>query len=399
MVFSVLVGLILVSYLIHEPDTVRASGFFVKGIDVEEVRAKKDGEIARIFYHEGEIVPPGALIASLNGKGEYHSVERLSASIALAVDKLRQNDQELDAMLLTSSYDDLGELQRSYENYLEAYRMFKNNDRSGIEGQRKRLNYRQKHMLEQERRLLNAQLDLLKEKLALKKEDHSNSKKLLEKRIISPAEFRIRTQEYLEMENEKMQLEHRFLNNQQLLETKHQDIAEIGDNIHASARTFLQATVSFLNEIDMWLDTHSLKAKKGGKLIFNKNIKPGYFVSNNETVLYTDASGQNVEYTVELNLGTASLGKICAGQTVKLSIPAYPYQEFGYLTASISYLPEMAVGDTSYRARAELVGKIKNRTSFGRLIELKHGLYTEAHIVTKERRLLLKLLQNFRREY
>jgi len=69
------------------------------------------------------------------------------------------------------------------------------------------------------------------------------------------------------------------------------------------------------------------------------------------------------------------------------------------LTARISYLPEIAIGDTSYRAKAELLEDKENRTSFGKQIELKHGLYTDAHVMVKERSLLLKLLQNFRKEY
>lgn len=398
-IFSVLAGLIILSYLIKEPDTVKVKGSFIKNVQIEEIRALKEGEISKIFYSENETVAPDALIATLNGKGDFESVQQLAKRISAVLIQLNSKNYQLDSLLLQNRYKNLGEMQVYYEEYLDKYRLFKNSWQSGIENQRKAMNLKNKYTLTQEQRALENQLKILQEKIALKKKDYETFQNLYNQKIISASALRMRKEEYLNIENERSQLEIRVLNNQQLIDGKQYDILEVDDKIRASESTFLNATMSLFNELDIWLDAHSLKAKYGGKLIFHKNVKPNYFVSTNETVFFTDPSITDEDYSVELHLGITSLGKIKEGNIVKLSVPAYPYQEFGFLTAKISYLPEVAIGDTSYRAKAELVGTIKNMTSLRKKIALKHGLYTDAHIIVKDRSLLAKLFQNFRKEY
>ncbi|WP_293888583.1 MULTISPECIES: hypothetical protein [unclassified Sphingobacterium] len=395
----VVIMLLTLTAYIKEPDIVRANGFFLKESYIEEVRSRNNGEIVDLFYQEDDWVKPNDVIATLQGSADFKSVKSLIEDLKHVIEALRTKDYNLDSILLSKNYDNLGELQILYEEYLAKYSTFKANKKSGIESIKEDLNRSQSAIITEGRESIKRQIGIIDEKIQLQQLDYDSYKKLFERKIISPMEFRARTKDFLDLKNQKINLEVQLLNNQDLSERKIFDIYQIADSKLVNLNSFFNSTLSLESQLQSYVKDHSLVSHGGGKLIFGKDVRPGYLASVHETIFFVDPFSDSTNFHLELRLGTSSFGKIKKGQSVRLSMPAYPYQEFGYLEAKITYLPGVTIHDSTYRARAELVGDCKNCTSFGKSVGLKHGLFTEAQIITNDKTILEKIFQNFRSDF
>ncbi|NJI73229.1 HlyD family efflux transporter periplasmic adaptor subunit [Sphingobacterium kitahiroshimense] len=386
--------LLFFSYFMQDPDIVNGTGFLKKITNIEEVRSRTDGDIAKILYKENDIIKPNATIAIIRSNADYSSVLHLLQNLDSTLHFFKQKNHSVDQFVLGRSYGELAELQTGYADFLHQYSLFKNSSKNGIKDYKKGMKSRQYQLMTEEQQKIKKQLLNLDEKINLEQENYNSYKILFEKKIISLAEFRNKTQEFIDLKNQKINIEMNLVNNSYQATDDMLRIIEMDTEAKDELNSFFYTTMSFYNQVKIWIDSHSIISSRGGKLIFNKDIKEGTLVKKGESIFYVDQSYKSDDFMVELNLGTSAIGKVKEGQSVKLSIPAYPYQEFGYLRAEIKYLPEIGMTDTVYRATAILTDK--NISSFNKPFHLKHGLFAEAKIITQRRSLLEKLLGNFR---
>ena len=115
----------------------------------------------------------------------------------------------------------------------------------------------------------------------------------------------------------------------------------------------------------------------------NASLKPGQYIGNGTMLGYISAS--NTQWYVEVRLEQPMLGKVDTGMKVQIRFDAYPYQEVGYITGTLTYISDL-VSDGAYVGFVQLdKGLLTNRN---RKIKYKPGLKAQALIITKKIRLM-----------
>jgi hypothetical protein len=119
-----------------------------------------------------------------------------------------------------------------------------------------------------------------------------------------------------------------------------------------------------------------------------QTLKPGDAPA---TLIPTSGRQRLVAWCTAPALGS---GRIAVGNRVQLELAAYPPAEYGYLEGrvhSMARLPEAdAEGKPQYRVLVALPDTL--RSSYGKPIPFRQNMSATARIVTRERRVLERLL-------
>lgn len=112
-------------------------------------------------------------------------------------------------------------------------------------------------------------------------------------------------------------------------------------------------------------------------------LKPGQYTGNGTMLGYINTS--ETQWYVEIRLEQPMLGKVDTGMKVQIRFDAYPYQQVGDITGTLTYISDIVI-DSAYVGFVQLEkGLLTNRN---RKIKYKPGLRAQALIVTKQMRLM-----------
>lgn len=149
---------------------------------------------------------------------------------------------------------------------------------------------------------------------------------------------------------------------------------------------------TFKSSIDDWVHRYVLRAPIDGRIVYTLPLQPDKFIEAGKIIAFVNPDESR--YYVEINISQNNFGKVDTGMQVQLRFDAYPYQETGYLPATISYLSPMAI-DTGFLATARLNHGLI--TNLNKTIQYKNGLSAQALIITKDMRLLERIFYNMRK--
>jgi HlyD family secretion protein len=154
-----------------------------------------------------------------------------------------------------------------------------------------------------------------------------------------------------------------------------------------TAYVLLQESMQKLrSSITDWEKMYVLKAPIKGQLVYVKNWINGQYVPEGELLFSVIPPTKEVIGQAELPI--ANSGKVKIGQTVRIRLNPYPYQQYGSLTGEVASISLVPSGE-SYQLSIRLPRSL--RTNYNKSIEFKQPMQGTAHIITEELSLLERI--------
>ncbi|WP_439879694.1 HlyD family secretion protein [Pontibacter sp. MBLB2868] len=390
--FVILLMILLFAGLIKSPEIIPARLRVDAENRPQEVLARQEGKLTKLFVREDQLVKKGEVLGYLESNADHGQVLSLSQRI----DQLQMNvltgDPHMKVSFELKPTTHYGELQPALQEFYLAYLKFLNYTPGGVYQLKEQALRREIDALRQLETQLIAQQKVNQEEFVLAKDEFERHRALMEANVISLQEFTDHERKFLSSKLPLHSTRSSLINNSISQEQKRGELMEIAHEKSNERVTFLSKLQRFQSEIDSWKKEHVLFAEQSGRVIFHQVLKENQWVKLNKPILYISNAIKDVEPFGELLLGQQSFGKIKRGQDVLIRLNAYPSQEFGLLRGKVTYLSDVVSGDTVFTATVRL----PSVTTYGKKVNLRTGLVAQAEVVTGEQSLLGRFFNSTR---
>lgn len=381
---------LLLSWLVRYPDEIPARVVIQQARPPHELRPLISGRIDTLLQPGGGRLEAGERAAILESAANWRHVDSLQKLL------VKENDPvEWPGRL------QLGDLQPFYAAFLQAYDDWHFFSRRTIFESRKLAAEREITALrELESAYLQQRRFFLQEK-ALIENKMERARLLHEDGVSSTVELEEQQMQLLQYEQQLQNLETTILQNHIRAQQLEAALAENRDQYLQSQNTLSlaleQARRQLQGALEEWESHYILKSPVPGRLELPEHIAGHYTLQAGELLGMVVPEGGGGSVVAHLRLAATGLGKVTVGAPVKISLDAYPEQEFGQIAATVDEIGLSPLkneeGELEYAFRAHLADTL--RTSYGKHIPLAPSMPGTATIITKDRRILERILQQF----
>ncbi len=388
--FLVFVFFIVFSWIIKYPDTIPAPVEITTTNPPVTLVTKITGHINSFFVKEKDKVKAGQLVAVMETTASMKEIELLRQ----IVDTVRRPEMILYKSL--PLFSDLGELQAYYGTFLKNLSDFNNYVTNDLYGSK---------IISLNDEIIGIQ-DYLS-RLRVKEKLYSENQKIEEKKFkrdsslyvgkVIPESELERSHQALLQENmafQQVQLDH-SLKTIELAEKRQ----ELQDNritkIDETEKYVSVLRESFLNlraQIHLWENTYLLISPIEGVVSFTKFWSANQSVVKDEPVVSIVPLNTG-NFLGRINLKMQRSGKVMEGQLVNIKLSGYPYLEYG-MVRGIVKSKSLVPSEDAYIIEIELPNGLT--TLYGTKLEFNQNMQGTAEIITKDIRLLQKIVNPFR---
>ena len=383
--------LLAISWFIQYPDTVMAKGFLNSINAPKEVIVQTTGKLVKLFAKEGVPVSKNEALGYMESTANHEEVISLSYLLDTISEKINNNETDAVLQYLPIRFDNLGELQSSYQIYNQALISFSSYLRNGFYLKKRGMLNNDMNYLQRLHTTLLQQKSLLQQDLSLSDTTFKAHEILKEEKVISAMDYRNEKSKMLAKEMTLPQINSTIISNEGQQNDKRKEVAELENQIQQQKNLFVQALNTFKSQLDDWKKKYLLIAPIDGKISFSTFLQENQQLRQGQVICFINPGNSN--YYVETLIPQYNFGKIKTGQEVLLKFQAYPYQEFGRVKGKIEFISN-APSDSGYLAKVILPEGLI--TNYKKVIQYRTGLSMQADIITDKRRLLERLFSNLR---
>lgn len=373
--------LVAVSFFIQYPDIINANAALISVNAPKEIKAKTDGRLVKLLVKEGQYVEQNEMIGFVESRAFHNEVISLSSLLNIIEFSAEKNTERLPS-LLNNDYKNLGELQPSYQIFMQAFNTFCQYISSGYYLRKKRMLQADLIFLQKLHDNLNKQKVMQIEDLDLADKNYGASKSLNNDKVIADVEFRNEKSKLISKAITIPQIDVSILNNENGSHEKNKEIAQLENEINQQKVIFLQALNTLKSQINDWKNRYMLIASLSGKIAFNRILEENMLLSTGQTICFINPN--NTQVYANVLIPQANFGKIKIGEKVILKLPSYPYQEFGTVAGTLDFIAAIPT-DSGYDARVLLPNGLS--TNYKKQLQFHEGLTAKAEIITEDLKL------------
>lgn len=392
--FGVLVLLLAISWWVRYPELIRGNLRIVADNAPKSVVTRSEGRLVQLFVKDGQWVQQGQALAQLETTAQPQEVATLATLTDSLVKLTLNGDLSQAYTVAVPPFFQLGELQKSYQTFQEAFVKTKAFVGSGTAYKKRKIFEDDAQQLEELQVHLQRQLRDQENDLSLVKADLEMNEGLVKDKYISRVEYRQSLSKYLNKKQAVEQSESQLQNNELAKNQKQQELLELSRNTAEQQNALLQTLRALKSEIEAWKQRYQAFAPTTGRVSFVQAIQENQTLKTGQELFYI--LPKNAGFGGEMGIGQYNFGKIKIGQAVIIKLNGYPFEQFGTVRgqlASISDLPR----DSTYWAKVTFPQGLK--TSTNRQISFRSGLTATAEIVTEERSLFEQFFQELMRVF
>lgn len=390
--FFILLLVLFLSWLIKYPDVVNASVRLVSINSPKAINAKITGKLIRLVAKEQTAVHKDDVLAWLESIASHEEVIDLSKALDGLQKTLDGNDFVTLVKFNDRNYTHLGEIQPAFQSFDNAYIQLKAYLTNGFYIQKQAMLVKEEQFLSNQQQNLIDQKGLMEQDFELAKSEFESNKQLSAQKVIAPIDYKREESKFLAKKSSLKQMDASIINMQSSLMAKQREKMELDKQISDQKLSFAQSLNTLRSEIENWKSKYLLIAPIDGTLLFSTFLQENQTIKTGQEVFYIAPSTTN--YYGEMNISQYSFGKIRKGQRVNLKFSAYPYQEFGMVNGTISYISEVPTNDSIFMSKVEFKNGLK--TNFGKVIKPRLGMTAQAEIITADKRLIERFFNNIR---
>lgn len=387
--FSVLSLILLVSWHVKYPDLVSAS-LRVLSVDLpKSIAARSEGRLEKLWVKDGQQVQQGNMLAFLESTAAHRDVLTLET----VIDQLIQQDNiELIYQIEIPVYFSLGELQKSYQAFQEAYIRSKAVLRSGTFVSKKGAISGEITSLKNLRNSTFEQLAIQEQDVKMALEEAESQQRLADKGYVSALEAKNAMSRYLSKKQAYQQARTSLENNIISQNQKRQELLEMDKTIEEHNAHLIQTLYSLKSDIQAWKQRYIAMAPVAGTVHFTTLLQENQPVKAGEElmVILPDPEG----YFGEMWVGSYNFGKIREGQEVIVKFDGYPFQEFGTVRGEIQQISSMPRDSATLVKVSFPQGLLTNS---GKELPFRYGMKATGDIVTEDLRLIERFFHDIRK--
>ncbi len=389
--FFGVIGLILaVSWFVQYPDLVSAPLRVLPAQLPKSITARTEGRLEKLWVKDGETVKSGNILAYLESTADHNDVLKLER----VIDEVIEKKDDIEAVYQTEIplYFNLGDLQKSYQAFQEAYTRSKSALRSGTFTRKKGAISGEINSLKNLRTSTYEQLELQEKDLKMAWEEAESQQRLADKGFVPLQEAKNAMSRYLSKKQAYEQARTSLENNTISQNQKHQELLEMDKTIEEHTTTLIQTIYSLKSDIQAWKQRYIAIAPVSGTVHFTTLLQENQQVKTGEEIMLILPEYE--AFFGEMWVGQYNFGKIRQGQEVIVKFEGYPFQEFGSVKGRIRQISEMP-RDSATLVRVSFPDGFV--TNSGRVLPFKYGMKATADIVTEDLRLIKRFFYDIRK--
>jgi multidrug efflux pump subunit AcrA (membrane-fusion protein) len=392
--FIVLLLILFVSWLIHYPDLVSVPFRLTSENVPKSVVTRSETRILKVFVKENDLVQKDQILAFLESNANHNEVLKVADEIQIVTNLIENNSLERLPQIKLTNYNNLGELQTSFQTFYKTYTEFQSFLQNGFYVNQKTFLQNDLNALVKLQTNLQEQIVIQKQELQLAEKEFVIQQKLYIEKIIPISDFQKEESKLLSRQIPLKQIESNIINNFSLQNNKQREMLELDKLISEQKQDFLQSLYALQSSIIDWKRKFLLISPIQGKVFLPNFIQEKQLLRANYEVFFIGEENNNSNYYGEVQLSQRSLGKIQVGQKVLIKFNSYPFQEFGLVRGKVVFITETPIKDSLFLAKISLPeGLITNSK---KTIPFKNNLSAIAEVITQDKSLLERFFEKFK---
>jgi multidrug efflux pump subunit AcrA (membrane-fusion protein) len=384
---AIIAAMLTTTFFISYPDVVNANATFTSLNVPKEVKARAEGKLVKLSVAEGEIVNKNEIIGFLESSAVHNEVIALSKVIDNAQNNIVANGMSG----LSSSYKNLGEVQQSYQVFMQALNIYKQYLASGFYRQKKNMLQQDVSYLQRLHANLEEQKKMHKEDLSLARKTFDANKTLSNEKVIADFEYRNEQSKYISKAMAIPQINSSLITNESTKHEKEKEMAQLENDIAQQKGIFVEALNTLKAQLDDWKNKFLLLAPVAGKVSFAEFLQENNQIKIGQTVCFVNP--ENTAYYARVLIPQNNFGKIKVGEEVLLKLNAYPYREFGLIKAKLDFVSSIPT-DSGFVAKVTLPNGLV--TNYKKQLHYTESLSAQAEIITEDLQLSDRLFNELR---
>lgn len=382
-----------VGFLVQYADVIYAPATIQSGNMPKSVVARMDGKLSRIFVRERQVVKKHEILAYMESTASHEEVLELEQHLYRMAQDVNKNQWTSFEQFDTREYGNLGELQQAYQTLMQSLIQIRPYLAGGAHAKRMLLIYNDITKSRSMHQRLEAQSALYEKDLLLEQYNFNVKEQLFKDKVLPMLELKEQESRLLNKQIPFESVKATLLANEMSISAKEQEVLQLEQQFTDQREKFVQALSAFSNEVKKWKTIYLLIAPDSGIAVSPARLIENQEVRNGQELFYITRPGSH--YFGELLLEQEKFGKVEIGQKVLIKVSGFPYQEFGRLDGSISYISEVANKNSQYLAIVDLGSALE--TEYGRKLPYSNAMKAEAEIITQKSKIINKFLFTFRK--
>ena len=386
---AVLMSILSIGWFIRFPDVIEAEGVLTAVNAPKEIIVNNSGRLVRLLVPNNTIVEKGHALGWLESTGDHASVLLLQRQATSAMSLLENGAWPESVRSFKGPYRQLGEVQQDYQVFAKAREQFSDYTGRGYFVRKRELLQQDMVRIERENDIVRRQTELARQDLQMAEATFNMQRKLFEDKVLSEEEFRKAKSILINKEISASNFDHTIFTNQSRLSDKQKEIDALTHEVMQQFNLYQQALGVFKYALDEWVRKYVILSPEDGKVNYLLPLQENQFLQEGRQIGFT-VPGNEVPY-IEVSFRQGNLGKIDTGMMVRLQFDAYPFQEFGEVSGTVSYISNVPA-DSGFLGNIRLVNGLNTTRNY--MIPYKNGLKVRSRVVTKDMRLLERFYNN-----
>jgi HlyD family secretion protein len=390
LIFSVLVLLAFLSWVIKYPDVVPAPVEITTVNPPVTMVSKITGRINRLYVKDGENVSPGKLIAVMETAASIDEIERLKAVMDTVQLPERLHNETFPVLF------ELGELQNHYSSFMKALADYNTYIRNDFYGSKISSVTDEIAGIDEYMRRTKVKEMLVSQNLLIEEAKFRRDSTLHSTSVYSQSDLEISRQAFIrtKLELQEVRLDYasraiELAEKRQLLQDYRIKRQEEKEKLSSAlSETF----VNLKAQIKIWETAYLLVSPIEGKVAFTEYWSVNQSVAADQAVLSV-VPGTAGDYIGRINLKMQRSGKVKEGQLVNIKLSGYPYLEYGMVRGIVRSKSLVPSGD-AYVIEVKLPDGLT--TLYGMRLDFTQRMQGTAEIITEDLRLIQKIINPFR---
>lgn len=377
------------SWLIRYPDEITGEATLTTSEPPIEMSNQLYAQIKGIAVKDGQKVTQNQLLVEFDNQAKPEHIQ-LASQFVTKLDSIGINENKL--LPTSPNKFELGIFQESWVSLDNAITEWNSAIQSGVD--REQLAAMQREITYRERlqTISSRKIKLSESEYKLIAEDLKATEQLADKSIVSRQslnqEKRSENQAMQSVQNQKEQYVQNLIElnalRKELIHYKHEQ-----KQVAEQRKNKLKAILATLNsKLSDWRKSAILFAPVNGKVVFNTHLQEKQFYKPGDASIVVVPNKSS--YYVTAIIPSEGAGKVKRGQKAMIELTDYPKTEFGLLEGIVTHKTQIDK-EGKYEVRIRLPKQLK--TTYGKTIPGKVRLKGSIKIITKEKRLLARLVE------
>lgn len=386
---SILLLLLTLTWFIRYPDTIEARAVLTNSNAQKEIITRQEGRLTKLFIKSNTYVEKGTMLGFIESTASHQEVIALSRALDSSIMFMSRHQTKPATILFSKIFYNLGEIQNSYKDFITGLELFKDYTVNGFYARKMDFLKKDIGSLQETKTSIEHQKSLVEQDLQMSGETYDMNKKLFEQNVLSPEEFRVEKSKFVNKQMALQHLQENVISNERLQRDQLKELDQLQHDAAQQEILFLQSLQLLKSQVDDWKIRYILEAPLSGTLDYTLPIQENQFIKQGQVIGYI--SPLQTKTYVQAILPQHNFGKIDTGLKVQLRFDAYPYQEAGFVTGTISYVSAVS-SDSGYLATIRLDKGLETNNHL--VIPYKGGLKAQAVVLIRNMRLLERFYNN-----